>query len=95
MAQIKVLDLCNSNSLSELSYEDAQKVNGGGLGALAGLGWSIYRGSSFSDSLNTGAAGAGTFGAIGGAGGSAIGSIFRGASTGARIGGLWGASLSS
>lgn len=29
MAQIKVLDLCNSDSLSELSYEDAQKVNGG------------------------------------------------------------------
>ena len=34
MAQIKVLDLCDSNSLSELSNEDAKKVNGGtALGA--------------------------------------------------------------
>ena len=36
MAQIKVLDLCNSNSLSELSYEDAKRTIGGGFGASAG-----------------------------------------------------------
>lgn len=46
MAQIKVLDLYDSNSLSELSYENAQKVNGGGVGAIGGFGISLYRNSS-------------------------------------------------
>lgn len=32
MAQIKVLDLYNSDSISELSYKDTKKVNGGYIG---------------------------------------------------------------
>ena len=56
MAQIKVLDLCNSNSLSELSNEDAQKVSGGavglGLGVLVSAGDFVTRRSlSFTDSV--------------------------------------------
>lgn len=94
MAQIKVLDLCNSDSFSELSYEDAEKVNGGTAGAIFGLGYSIYKGRGVERTLSTSAAGGGAFGSIGAGFGSAIGSIFRGASYGARIGGVYGASLS-
>ena len=48
MAQIKVLDLYNSNSLSELSNEDAQKVSG----VLVSAGDFVTRRSlSFTDSV--------------------------------------------
>ena len=59
MAQIKVLDLNDSNSLFELSYEDAKKVSGGLLG-IAGIeairGFSVARGNGapLRDSLISG-----------------------------------------
>lgn len=40
MAQIKVLNLGNSCSLSELSYEDTKAVNGGIVGGIYGAGYS-------------------------------------------------------
>jgi len=68
MAQIKVLNLCDSHSLSELSYEDAKTVNGGILGA-SGTGLaSWWHGRSGFDQLGDMGAGA----ALGGLAGSAI-----------------------
>ncbi len=43
MAQIKVLNLCGSHSLSELSHKDAKNVNGGAFGFGYGVGYSIGR----------------------------------------------------
>ena len=89
MTQIKVLDLNNSNSLSELSYEDAQKVNGGAVGAAFGFGYSLGRSFSFSQTGSNSA----NYGQIGGFLGSSLGYVYRGASAGLRFG-AYGASLS-
>lgn len=40
MAQIKVLNLNSSDSLSELSYKDAIKINGGSV-VVPGLGHTV------------------------------------------------------
>ena len=81
MAQIKVLDLNDSNSLFELSYEDAQKVSGGAIygtiGFLGGYGGSRIGGLSRLRSFGVGLYG----GAVGAAGG--------------LVGGPLGASLSN
>lgn len=95
MAQIKVLDLCDSHLLPELGYNDTQKVNGGGIGAIAGLGYSIYRRRDFETTLQNTANGAGGGGGIGGAIGGTIGFFAGGigAGPGAVGGAVVGASL--
>ncbi len=60
MAQIKVLNLGNSCSLSELSYEDTKAVNGGVAGGIYGTGYSKgkydeFRFSTIAGSAYTGA----------------------------------------
>ena len=52
MAQIKVLNLCDSHSLSELSYKNAKNVTGGAFGFGFGIGYSIGSGSSFMDAVS-------------------------------------------
>lgn len=56
MAQIKVLNLCESHSLSELSHKDAKNVNGGAAGFGFGVGYSIGRAvrgkGSFTDAVS-------------------------------------------
>jgi len=51
MAQIKVLNLCESHSLSELSYKDAKNVNGGAFGFGFGLGYSIRGNLGFTNGV--------------------------------------------
>jgi hypothetical protein len=51
MAQIKVLNLCDSHSLSKLSYKDATNVTGGAFGLGFGIGYSIGAGYSFAEGV--------------------------------------------
>ncbi|MEH2040156.1 hypothetical protein [Nostoc sp.] len=70
MAQIKVLNLDDSCSLSELSYEDAKTINGGILGASGAGVISWWYGRRGFDQLADMGAGAALGGLIGPAGAS-------------------------
>lgn len=95
MAQIKVLDLCDPDLLCELGDEDTKKVNGGAVGAVAGIGYSIKQRENFGTILQRGANGATAGGALGGGVGGAIGFFVGGvgAGPGAVTGGVIGAAL--
>lgn len=95
MAQIKILNLCDSYSLDELGCEDINKVNGGAAGAYwTGL-YSIYRRRNVETTLSNMANGAQVGAAFGGVSGLVLGAFAGVPMPGLAAGGAIGASLST